>query len=184
MFIYDIENQSWSIAIMDGTCLSPGGYILQASRTWDEQSDSWDATSERWNDVTLLQGAVSNLCGTSNGKVYTMWNTRQDKGVDFTGKFVTKPITYGNLPTYCRTTKLQLYFKNEYASNMVTVSVKRDYSDVYETIGTCTLTGTGNELTFILPCNISARTLTMKLESSSRYRFIGAIFHYEPQGDR
>jgi len=184
MLIYDLETQGWSRAIMAASVLSPGGYIMQASRTWDEQSDTWDGMDGRWNDVTLLAGATANIAGEYDGTVNTLWQTRQDKGADFTGKFITKPLSFTNLPTYNRLLKVQLYFKNEYASNAVNVYIRRDYDSDWESIGTCTLTGTGNELTFILPCNITARTIQMKLESTSRFKFVGAVFHYITQGTR
>ncbi|MDD4924286.1 MAG: hypothetical protein PHF74_05575 [Dehalococcoidales bacterium] len=184
MFIYDLDTQAWSRAIMEASVLCPGGYIMQASRTWNEQADTWDTATGRWNDVTLLAGRTANIAGEYDGTVNTMWQTRQDKATNFTGKFISKPISFSNLPTYNRLLKVQLYFKNEYGGNVVNAYIKRDYSDTWESIGTCTLTGTGNELTFVLPCNITARTVTLKLESQYQFRFIGGIFHYISQGTR
>jgi hypothetical protein len=69
MLIYDLENKAWSTAVMDGTCLSPGGYILQASRTWDEQADTWDNSGGRWDDVVLLQARFQTFAGQLTGNV-------------------------------------------------------------------------------------------------------------------
>jgi len=184
MFIYDLDTQAWSKADFPATCLNPTGYVAEGNKIWEEQSDTWDTAIGRWNDVKFLTGQRANLSGSQDGSIDALWQTRQDKNKNFSGIFITKPISFGDLPTYNRLLKVQLYFKNEHAPNAVNVSIKRDYGDTYEMIGTCLLNGAGNELSFILPCNITARNFTMKLESQYRYRFIGAIFHYIPQGIR
>jgi len=192
MVVYDVNIGAWFQYEIEGTVMGVGGYEVEADDTWNtmlaQPGITWATIDpdRQWDDISYSSGERVNVIGSTDGKVYRMFYTVDDKGADFTGTFVTKKVEFGAPNVVRRVLQLQHYFKNEGVDRSVTISARIDNEPTFETGETFDLNG-GTDDEFVIfdqYVDYVCKTLQLKIEGSDNWQYIGTIFSYEDLGYR
>lgn len=164
-----------------------GSYKRQSVFTIDTLPyDSIDGISQPEIDsVENVAGFPLDLASDYSGFTYAAHQAENDRGSEYTGKIVHSTPFNSDLKRFKRLSHLQLYFKTE-GSGTVLVEIKRDQEANWQSLGSVDLTD-DDAPEFIrrnLYPDLRARDWLIRISGTNRFRYLGLIGTYEPDGDR
>jgi len=173
----------WQVRDMSVVCFER--FDLNTTYTIDnvpyDSIDEWN-----WESIDSIEGSSGYLLdvGASGSAVYSLHDSTKDAGSEFTGFFVMATDLAGgkDLLTYKRLLQMTFYFRAEGHDGDITVSIQKDRSGSYQSVGTVTPAGSGNLRIVQVPCDVRARHFLIKISATQRFRFLGVIFDYIPNG--
>ena len=162
-----------------------GSYKPQTNYTWATLPyATWTAWDwESWNSAEGAKGYAIDIGSDSVGKTFSLHDSTVDDGSSYTGYFVLSTELTGNkaLAHFKRILQMRLYFRGE-VGGTVTVSVKRDHEAVWQIAGSVSLTATADTMTVDLPMDYRAKHLLVKFSATNKFRLLGAVFEWMPDG--
>jgi len=78
---------------------------------------------------------------------------------------------------------MTLIFRSE-AGGDVDISLKRDFEQTWQDVGSVELKGSSEIIWTTLNCDYRARYFWLKISSEDHFRFVGMVFHYVTEGTR
>ncbi len=162
-----------------------GTYEEQTNYTWNtlpySSWDDWDWDS--WDSAEGGKGFPIDIGSDSGGITYALHASTLDAGAAYTGHFVlaTDLAEKKALTQYKRLLNLRLYFRGE-VGGTVSLLVKRDHEAAWQSAGAVALAHTAKIFMVELPVDYRARHFLIKLSAANKFRFLGMVFDYTPDG--
>lgn len=130
-------------------------------------------------------GTKINICSDYSGYTYQLQRSETDDGEAYTAYFVisTDLTNKQALAFYKRILDLHLYFRNE-DSGTVTIEVKRDSEAEWQPVGSVSLEGDEDIIVKHLATDIRAKHFLFKISAANKFRFLGCLYEYIPEGMR
>lgn len=130
-------------------------------------------------------GTKIDICSDYSGYSYKLQRSETDDGEAYTAYFVisTDLTDKQALAFYKRILDLHLYFRNE-DSGTVTIEVKRDSEVEWQSVGSVSLEGDEDIIVKHLAPDIRAKHFLFKISAANRFRFLGCLYEYIPEGMR
>lgn len=144
----------------------------------------WDWDSWMW--VGGQEGVEALLSGDVDGYTYSYYGGERDDGVFHNAYFVlsTDLKKQETLSHYKRLLFMQMYFRREIADTQITIEIKADTEETWQTVGTVNLWGDKEILIKEIPVDVRGKTFLIRLSGSNAFKFLGVIFQYEYVGER
>jgi len=178
---------------IDSAIASFGQWRRQQIYTWGTLPyTQWSLWAwESWSEVENVVGYAIDLGSDYSGYSYALHSSELDDSSSYTGYFVLstdlleKVIAkrYGlTLMQYKRIHTMQLYFYSENAGTC-SVSVKRDNETDWQSVGSVNLVDADRDIAIVdLAADIRLRHSLIKISGANRFRFLGIIFGFLPDG--
>jgi hypothetical protein len=156
--------------------------------------DSWDEWGwDDWSGPENVVGFALDLVSDYSGYTFDLHAAEMDNKESYTGHFVLSTDLlmqvmakrHGiGLRTFKRIEEMLLFFRKEAESDTAAVHAKCDGETSWSSVGTVSLHGTKDDVSVSLPCDLRARHFLIKISATNRFRFLGVIFGFIPDGKR
>lgn len=130
-------------------------------------------------------GTKIDICSDYLGYTYKLQRSETDDGFPYTAYLVisTDLTDKQGLAFYKRILDLHLYFRSE-DSGTAKIEVKRDSEAEWQPVGSISLTGTEDIIVKHLAVDIRAKHFLFKISAANKFRFLGCLYEYIPEGMR
>lgn len=184
--VYKPKERRWDTDI-DIAVTAFGSYTRQFSLTWNTLPFStWDSWGwDSWDSVESATDFYIDICSDDNGYTYALHGGYFDDGQEYESSFeITTDLTdKKTLPLFKRILHMYVYVQKE-STGTLTLSVKRDNENSFQSVGSINLTGEETILRQHVPCNIRGRHFLFKVSGTSEFRFIGVEMEFVTAGYR
>lgn len=184
--VYKPGEQRWDTD-MNIAVTAFGTYTQQSNLTWDTLPfASWDEWGwDSWDAVDASTDFPVDICGDASGYTYALHGGYLDDGSEYDSSFVlsTDLADKQGLMANKRIAQIYVYVQKE-ATGTLTLEVKRDNEETWQTLGTVSQVGTATILRQRLSVDITARHFLLRFTGTSAYRFLGCEFDYGMAGER
>ncbi len=145
-----------------------------------------------WDEIDFIEtvtGFRQEIVSDASGYTYNLYGAEKEgETSDYTGFFtlgttLTTDSKTDGLLEFKRVNKVTLIFRGE-TTGTALLQIKADFAGEWTDIGTVTLTSTADYTWLELPCDLRFRHAQIKISATNRFKFVGILFHYEPDGQR
>ena len=182
--VYKPGERRWDTD-MDIAVTAFGTYTQQSSYTWDTLPfSSWDEWGwDSWDAIDASADFPIDICSDASGYTYQLHGGYLDDGSEYESSFVlsTDLTDKRGLMMNKRITQVYVYVQKE-TSGTLSLSIKRDNEESWQSLGSVALTGSQTILRNRLSINKTARHFLIQVAGDTAFRFLGMEFEYELAG--